>query len=860
MADLSILETFNWQKLWDSISSLLRQQLPDTDVSFVEAYWEAIIRALDDAGLQLTQYNNSKGYNTVPTLIRKTWLLEEIDWDPSEAAHDHFKKEFVVASTGDTDFDLTVLTQQPETFVYLNHVRVEFEPGLVELDNSGTTSVVKFPNGLIAGDSIIVSTIRRKDGLTFIADGNTSVFLFGGEADEDNVKIKLNNISISDGIIIGSRTVIFRGGLQDGDTVRIERGSDIETFVATADQTRVAVSFPIDSSDTKVFYNGVDFSDIQILDDRVIFPQAPRNGDVVSIEATLINEHNHAKDTYTYTSTSAPVISLSETPKTNLGVELEDYPIMVFLDGVLLKKADYSVSGDDITLPAAPIGTKVTIWYTTDSTAAHQHGSGTITVTNSAAVFSFGFPLNVSIIAVDGVTLQEGLDYNLAGNDLSDVVFVNPLPPAAVITAVAQETAFTYVASADSFDTNIIRAEFLQNGIDASTVRLEYGVDFTIENEVIYANQRVEPAWFYNADVDEQTVQNNFASFTPFTQVRSSEEFTVLIKAFIAALISGPRVAVIENYSKIILGIPFAPDSGVVTGISETSGVYTITVLAGGVEEDYELPKGISPSVILGQKVDRLQALGDGVQVYDATDNWLSRAPWLAYAIQNYSSSFEVGELYDRGIPSVAKVQMTFNDTPDHRLEVISQAIPDDVRKGDWVEYDDGSTVYRDIIEAVYPSYLQLLDASAGVDVPAAPPTTVDVTIHYRIRQRYDFDLYDSADKDLLEDINQRLYDIFKNFLFLVEINPLLVTDADAVANLVVFLDNVKAASTDYILATPLGAGSGGFLDSTTSGLVETIGVQVQEPVDPADGLSFVLAPAYLYTGQDFVNLNFIGP
>ncbi len=875
------IEELDWSKLWDNLASVFRLQLDDEDQKLMQDFWEGLMRSSDDALIQLQQYNSSKSVNFAPTLILKTWLNFDINWDPTDAVHAHSKNEFFM-SPGQTEIQLDFRAEDIDTTIYVQGAEQSFDGVPIELDNTGTETIVRFGQPFLGGEVIIIHTLKKKLKVEFQGDGITSVILFGGASDKDTVEIKMNNISLISGILVGSQSVTFRGGLKNGDVVRILRGDQLHSIVATEGLTQVDTPFPLDVVDTKVFINGLSPSEMSIEDDRVVFFNAPRVGDKIEIIATLIDEHNHQILDFVYPSDGAQSLTLPVPPRTENNVETADSPVLLFVGGYLQPKSRYALQGSQILLPAAPEGTRAVIQWTTLEQSGHRHDLGDVTSTEIGTNFVFEDEIQAPLVTVDGLALSEGIDYIITGELNQIVVFNQQMPENTRVKVQSKTPAFTFVA-ATGFPSEVRSADCIQDGIDLPETVLLSGEGFDIIDGQLFSQARLEPVWFKNALVDEQTIQNNFAPFTIFDQVESSEEFTLLVRAMIAAFVLGPRTSVVENFARVIFGLPFVDGHGVVLNVvtDKLQNITTVTVeFSNPGIVDIELPRGIRASVKPGDIVTPLQSLATGVTLLDSSSNWLERFPWLLYALEERSPTFQPASHIGRGVQVTSDRTMTYN-TPVTRLDMVGPLdLPEGLRKGDRVSFWDGVTTFVNIVASVSEDRRTAFLTDHSLLTVPGNGTAVTVTFTYRVRPGLDAGWFlDQADQGYIDEMNQRLFDLFKTFLFAVEVDAALLKDSAAMQNLIEFLDSVKAAETDYILFARLGSsgfgggtGSGplGDGDGLLSGGEDDAGIlddaailvtELEAPVLPGvGGVGFTPSVGYLYAGFGFSDFAYVGP
>jgi len=850
------------------------------DRDLVRSIWEGITRVFDNEYRQLEQINASKNINTVPTYIRKDWLQYELEYDYLGTPHAHVLQQVVTTGGLPTDLngkyyvDLLHFYQEDAFQLWIDGKEVlpNLDPfSLTNVPALGgstlTGSRLWFDSDLSIGTVLVIHGLRQQERLSFTGDGTTATFSFGNAVDINSATVYLNDVQIGEGTVrfVGSK-VILTGGVSVGDTFRITDGTNSYGVTATSPTQTFNVGFIPNRETAKVYLNGIEIQHGFTLESsRISFLVAPRVGTTISVVGTVIRTHSHEEISFTLPSpTDTLTLPADVEPFTlDAGGDMDGFfPVLVFVDGLLVPPSALSFTSSTIVvLPGVvPAGTQVDMWWAVDAgRVAHVHDLQTIQVTAPETTFVHGGQYDVGdpiMVTVDGVLQVNNDDYRLVGLRGQTIIFTSAVPASAIVHITGQRFQHTWRATTATFPKRLVAAESIQNGIDYPTIvmvpRVDGEGDFEILDGVLYTPLKIDAPWFKNADIDEDTVYNNFGSLLEYRQA-SSETYTRIVRALFAAYTAGSQVYTLENFSRLILNTPFAQESGkVLSVVADSTGDHVVTIRElDGTETAYRVPAIMTVDVIPGQAVRRYQSLAAGVQIHDSvtSPDWYDVFPFLIYIGDQFSSTFEAGRVLDRGVPATYKGDGSYVSAT-HRISdpLLDADKLEGLRKGDRIEYTIGATTYVDYIDQIDEISKEILLGTDPTTVVAVVPpgnATVDsYTISFRRFPRYDENFFmDQPEKPYIDYINQQMYELLKQFVFLVEVTAELVTDPEAMETLRLLLNTGKRAVTTYVFFSFLGGDALSSLDGR-DGMHENVSLNMQ------DDVTFTTTPAYLIFGQ----------
>lgn len=859
------------------------------DRDLIQSIWEAMIRIFDNEHRQAVQVNASKNVNTVPTFVRKDWLLGDFDFEYLGVPHAHFLQALEVTAPMPVDLngkyylDLDTFVKEGEWQMWVDGKEVSsaFDPIAITNTPAAGSPVLAasrlwFSSPLPIGTVVVVHGLREQDILTFVGDGATSSFSFGGTIDVNNATVFANDIEMGEGKVkfVGSQ-VILNGGAQAGDTLRVTDSIDSKGFEVTEATQVFDVGFPVNATTTRVFYNGLELQKgFSLTETGISFLEAPRPSTTIKVAANFIRLHEHVEYSETFLAATDTILIPTELPELLLN---NNNPKLVFVDGVLVAP-DALVYTDSrtIVLPAvAPIGTRIDVWWTAAATVvSHLHERTDLQLTAPASFVLLATEFDQQrplLLTVDGIMQTRGVDYNIVGSGRA-LSFVSQLPAGAIIRGLAQRHSFNWKATDKEPDSiflrRIVAIESIQDGIDYPTTVLTPLVgqagDFEIKDGCLFLSVKLQPMWLKNVDVDEDTAFNNFGALLRQKGV-SGPAYTKIVQALFAAYTAGSQVYTLENYSRVILNIPFTIEAGKVLHVNEQSdGGFAIIILndADGEEVVYALPPPLQPAVVPDEQVRRFQSLGLGVTVHDSvtTPNWQTIFPFLTFIGDQFSPTFEAGRVLDRGVPATVSGTGATYDIAAHSVtdSMLAVETADGVRRGDRIQFTIAGTTFVDRIDSIdsVTGTIQLITKSPGVPetlyVPVASAAVATYTISFRRFPQYDEQFFmDSPERDYTEFMDRQLYELLKQFLFLVEISATLLTDPEAMTTLTDFLDTGKRAVTNYVMFAYFG------LDDLTS-VPGRKGVHELVNLDVTDDATITTTAAYLTIGQNYIGVNYI--
>ena len=474
-------------------------------------------------------------------------------------------------------------------------------------------------------------------------------------------------------------------------------------------------------------------------------------------------------------------------------------------------------------------------------------------------------------IIVDAAIFGNPDDYIVVDDQF--IQFDSTLPPGSVAIVHGAIPALKYehvisdrVDTPNEYRGKLASAATLQDGITVPTITLTAGTDFRIverdSDTYLLSSAKLTDAWFFNALVDEFMLSDVWG--TPLGLSRdSSEKFKRVMSSLYVALRGPSFTDVLTNFGSVILGSDFLTQEGYARGISQENGVELLTV---------EPTDGTSPyTVTLIDGADRrislptvpmtsFHAVNKLLTVYDKD---LSPVPWLAFMAEELSSDYRYAKRLDaRGASTLISRPATYDLTTGILTDYSVDYTTEEVWTGDLVKFE----FFKQDLTAIFsPSYspasftpaqqfvtvTKVIDAHRievfldldelfwefGSTVFGGVPYGGQVwqseiksyTVWTRKTRPLDVFLHlDRAldqsqatiDSESVQTINKALTGVLSSFVFAGKIDWNTMVDANAVADLDLFIQRYKPAETYGLIYTEFG---------NDTGIVETVSGSMSE-------------------------------
>lgn len=623
------------------------------------------------------------------------------------------------------------------------------------------------------------------------------------------------------------------------------------------------------------FLNGRIDGGYSATDDTVTFERSFQAGTVLSVEGAIYNENDHAAHREVIASVT-DLVNIDPNRPLHLTpglVEIPEYPVLVFVDGILQHPDTYSfVSTSRIQL-AGPVnpGTVVDVLYVDlEDPIEHLHVRETMRIDKPTSAFELVDYVDVNLapmITVDGKLISDPdeVRFNSNGEFLR---FINWLSAGSVVKVRGAHPSLRYY---HEIDPELVRAEFMQNGIDERseaipagwTIQFAWEDGFRFVNALVEANAKIEDAWFVNVYVDERTAYDNFGVLLGIDR-ETSKEYVDVLRAVFAGNYMGSQPETIENYACIIMGSDYLAKAETITSIVGN------TVTANG--SQYELMPGVPRRIEPGSAYGKYRAVSEPLRVID---DWQSFDA-LAIIGSRFSDDYTFAQTLDTHRLSVLEGGNSTFYADDMRLEDPNvDFIAEEVWVGDLVAMYDATTptvpaygritkVERHAIWADVPISVLVSGYGQGFYgqwVYGGGSSIIPIDSYKIWNRKTDrLDLFERLDEALPEFVPYLasvLHNLLSAFVFLVEIRWAAVKDATALRDTTQFIDRTKPEDTDYIAYTKPYEGD----------LTEPIDASLDDE-DP----TWTVVPNFLFVSTDvggFIGINgqvspnvgsFIGP
>jgi hypothetical protein len=591
--------------------------------------------------------------------------------------------------------------------------------------------------------------------------------------------------------------------------------------------------------------------------DGVRLARSFMEGAVILVQMTIDEPNDHAEH-YEVTTAVTQDIFVAPTRPFNLTallLEKPGFPIQVFVDGMLQPPDTYTfISTIQVRLTGfMPVGTEVDVhWVDLEDPRPHLHIDDRFLVATPIRVFQLSDALSPDFaryVSIDGVTVGDPADrrFTPTGDFL---VFSSVLPVGTLVRVRGAKVSFAFY---HDIDPEIVRADYLQDGIEQKSVQIPGGwqtqlaweTDFLITKGLLESNAVVENAWFVNVLIDEQTAYSNFGQLIGFRR-DTSAEYVRILRALFSGGFSGCLHDVMEGMICILLGSQYLGYGGEIKSISGLAVETERETLA----LDAEVPSRVSA----GETYPKLTALSAFAEIVDTAP-----AEFLPQAGEEFSSDYRFAHAFDTREPTIFEGGPGDYYTLEHVLEdLAADFVEENVWPGDLVRLAPiGFTPVYCRVTSVEQHRLLLTSDLTGAAVAYGEEDygewvygggiLIISNVYYRIWTR-DIDRLDeerSLDRAREEDIpylNYRISDLLDPFVFLVQLRWKSLRSDQALRDVLNYLERTTPAEGSYLVFSRAYEEEG-IRDDLSGTLTDT---------DP----SWTQLPDFLFISEGFVGIN----
>lgn len=714
--------------------------------------------------------------------------------------------------------------------VVLKKVKMYGQPGTVNTLALDTTDPLETIVSWHKADPTVTDTrifyagerFEIRDGVTMesiLIQSDCDSFAISPVTPATTVIYKSLDLDITDGQIAMSGYILRASGqsFPVGTRVRVtdEYGSESELTTEVVDAIEFTRSFGI----SEVFAYGSKIIDAYTSNDNELtFFRSFNEGIVVLVEAAYYVNNDHAEY---HEIIAAPTnkVSVPTTRPFALTAGLIEnpfFPVQLFVNGILMHPDKYTFLSTTTIELIAPLvfatGTDVSIYYVDqEDIVPHKHVEDRFAVKVPANAFE------LSDIFSDRFTQYVSVDGVLVANTAlrwftPDGLFLNfdyRIPTGGIVKARGARQSFSYY---HDIDTELIRAAYLQDGIDQKTstipagweTQLAWGVGFTINDGLLESDAIIENAWFKDAYVDDETGYNNYGKLIGFYR-ETSDEYMRILRALFAGSYMGSQPQTVENFVNIILGSQYLDKQRTIESID---GLTVNTVGA-----SYSLDPRVPERVEASKTYERFYAVSDFAQIIDDWESF----DLLPIMAEQFSPDYGFAKTLDNHVLKIRDGLACEYNRKTQQIEDSNQ------------DFYDWEVWIGDLI-AVYPTSAPLVPIygrvtsvsrnSLGVVLNLGNTTTAygqgwfgqytygGATIYdqidsYKIwaRETSRIDTYeflDQARSEEVEYLSTRFTDLLGPFVFLVKMRWV-DFDGQALDDVAAFLNRSKPHDTQYL-------------------------------------------------------------
>lgn len=665
----------------------------------------------------------------------------------------------------------------------------------------------------------ILDTIANAS--TFVTVNTETNFVSTPITNHSTAKIyRVINLDISDGKVSFEGNILSFSGQTFPVSMRVRAADAYGSESAIPDRQSNSISFSRSfdpSSQAVYFLNGRIDGGYIASASEVLFERSFMVGVVLTVSGAIEKANDHASARIVMT-TVTDIVNLDPTRPLYLTAglaERPEYPVLVFVDGVLQHPDTYTFLTSSKIQLAAPIGpgnVVDVVYVDLEEPQAHLHvqESFRVGLPTSALQLEDYVSLNLApTVSVDGKIMSSPDEVKFSA-DGKFINFAQYLPEGTLVEVRGARPSYKYY---HDIDIEIIRAAYLQNGIDQRsasipagwTIQLVWDDGFLITDGLLESDAKIEDAWFVDAYVDEKTAYLNFGVLLGLYR-ETSPEYVDVIRAVFSGNYMGSQPETIENYGCIILGSDYLTKAATITKMTPEE------VQANG--EIYDLMSDVPARVEPAKEYPKYKAISAAMRVIDQWDTFDA----LAVIGDRFSDDYTFAQTLDTHRLSILEGgNATFYAAEKRMDDPNVDFIEEEVWVGDLVAMYDAAT-------PTVPAYGRITRVerhSIWADVPISVIVSgygegyygqwvygggysIIPIDSYKIwnRKTDRLDLWEWLDEALPDSVPYLasvLHDLLSAFVFLVEIRWAAVGDDAVLRDAIRFIDRVKPADTDYI-------------------------------------------------------------
>jgi hypothetical protein len=574
-----------------------------------------------------------------------------------------------------------------------------------------------------------------------------------------------------------------------------------------------------DEASAEAFFLSGKILDAYSADDAgVYFARSFQEGTVILVEAAVAEPNDHA-EYHEKTASPTQDLMLPGTRPLYLTpglAEIPGYPIQVYVGGMLQPPDTYTfLSTVQIRLAGfVPAGTELDVHYVDlEDPRPHRHVDFRVQV--AQPVQAYEMPDFVSedwarYVSVDGAVLGDPDErwFSASGRFIT---FRQSVPQYSIIRVRGARPSYNF---SHAIDPELVRAEFLQDGIDQRsatipagwTVQLPWETGFLITDGLLEANAPIENAWFVNAYVDEATGYRNFGQIIDYRR-ETSDEYMRILRAIFSGNYMGCQRSDIESIVCTIMGSQYLSFNEKV--ISVADGVVTAE------KETLQLASEVPARVRANETYSMLWAVSAFAEIVDTPPE-----DFLPQAAEDFSSDYRFAHPLDTRKSAILDGGPGDYYTMEHRLEdLTADFLEANVWPGDLVKLTPAGypSLYCRVTDVVDQHNL-ILDSNL-VALPTAYGSDgygwwaygggilIISNVQYRVWTREldrldEGEMLDRAREEDIPSLNERVSALLDPFVFKVWLRwaGLKAGSEQALSDVKNFLDRAKPAEGGYLV------------------------------------------------------------
>jgi hypothetical protein len=641
-----------------------------------------------------------------------------------------------------------------------------------------------------------------------------------------------------------------------GARVRITDDTGVQSFTLDRIQTELKFDRIVDVDTVSISFLGVNILESGALEGSIKFDGVPTAGVHVLVDASIANEHVHAHEQVVVEadspSTTNTVTLPLEAPMVidplSADLRSEFFPLRVFLDGQIVSADSYTIL-DSVTIEFNDYldnGVVVDLHYLNqEELIRHRHVVLNQTVPADVPIqyaFEFDAAIDTAYYLesyVDGLNYQDTAGLYVKNSSFAN--FRDGIPAGGRVALYGTTKSFKYwhvledrTEAQYQYKGSLLRADWLQDGIDTPEHAMAWGSNFTItvegDTRIVQATYAPEDGWFLEAQVDERTAQVVWGEVAGLVR-ESSETYNKVLAAAYAGYRSGSYVSALENFASILLGSEYLPATGTSRGIVNVNN---------GVAADIELLDLTRVQLPLdANEPDRLLAAPQAMPRFHAINKYatvvdkdLSAIPYLVWMSEEVSN-FRFSKRLDSQASDVTTGLPYSYDAfsailTDYSLDFSKE----EVHVGDLIKVSLDASA-GSATRTQFTHVLEVLDShrirvpitltptqsgygdgpfgggviGGGVSIPRITGYTIwtrktrPLDVFLRLDEALD-KLQTSVAGETIQTLNLNIADILKHFCFAVKIAWSRMTDIERLEDLQRFINIFKPAHTKAFVYT----------------------------------------------------------